>query len=149
MPRYHAGRSPSNKGLRYPSDPLTVEEIVAVMRQAGDGVHGARLRALIVLLWRAGVRIHEALTVTEHDLDARRGSVLVRHGKGRQAARGRHGPVGLGAPPPVARTARGDAGRPTPVRDRGADAMRHATSLPLGERHCAPGSRSRPRRATP
>jgi hypothetical protein len=29
------------------------------MRQAGDGVHGARLRALIVL-WRAGLRINEA-----------------------------------------------------------------------------------------
>jgi hypothetical protein len=43
------------------------------MRQAGDGVHGARLRALIVLLWRAGLRITEALTVTEPDLDARLG----------------------------------------------------------------------------
>jgi site-specific recombinase XerD len=52
------------------------------MRQAGDGVHGARLRALIVLLWRAGLRINEALTVTEHDLEPGPGSVLVRHGKG-------------------------------------------------------------------
>jgi hypothetical protein len=39
------------------------------MRLAGDGVHGARMRALIVLLWRAGLRINEALTLTEHHLE--------------------------------------------------------------------------------
>jgi integrase len=37
---------------------------------------------LIVVLRRAGVRIHEALALTEADLDSRRGSVLVRRGKG-------------------------------------------------------------------
>lgn len=41
-----------------------------------------RLRALIVVLWRAGLRIGEALALAETDLDARRGAVLVRHGKG-------------------------------------------------------------------
>jgi hypothetical protein len=34
-----------------------VEEIVAVMRAAGDGPHGRRLRGLIVILWRTGLRI--------------------------------------------------------------------------------------------
>jgi hypothetical protein len=29
MPGYHAGRPPRNKGMRYPADPPTVEEIVA------------------------------------------------------------------------------------------------------------------------
>jgi site-specific recombinase XerD len=90
LPGYLAGRPPRNKGLHYPPDPPTVEEIVAVMRQAGDGVHGARMRAFIVLLWRAGLRINEALTVTEHDLEPRAGSVLVRHGKG-----GRRREVGM------------------------------------------------------
>ncbi len=52
------------------------------MRQAGDGRHGRRMRGLIVVLWRAGVRIHEALTLTETDLNGRRGSLLIRHGKG-------------------------------------------------------------------
>jgi len=52
--------SPRTKGRRYPADPPTVEEIVAVMRQAGHGAHGERLRALIVVLWRAGLRIGEA-----------------------------------------------------------------------------------------
>jgi hypothetical protein len=30
MPGFHAGRPPRNKGVRYPADPPTVEEIVAV-----------------------------------------------------------------------------------------------------------------------
>jgi hypothetical protein len=38
LPGYHAGRAPRNKGMRYPADPPTVEEIVAVMRYTAD--HG-------------------------------------------------------------------------------------------------------------
>ena len=87
MPGFHAGRPPRNKGVRYPADPPTVEEIVAVMRTAGDGVHGRRLRGLIVVLWRAGLRIHEALSLAEPDLDHRRGSLLVRRGKGGRRAK--------------------------------------------------------------
>jgi hypothetical protein len=90
MPGYHAGRPPRNKGIRYPADPPTVEEIVAVMRHAPDDRHGWRVRAMIVVLWRAGLRIQEALALAEHDLDVRRGSVLVRSGKG-----GRRREVGM------------------------------------------------------
>src|SRR3954454_19567936 len=82
LPGFHAGRPPRNKGMRYPADPPTVEEIVAVMRAAGETIHGRRLRALIVMLWRAGLRISEALALAEADLDPRRGAVLVRRGKG-------------------------------------------------------------------
>jgi site-specific recombinase XerD len=82
MPGFHAGRPPRNKGPRYPADPPTVEEIVAVMRIVGDGLHGRRLRGLLVVLWRAGRRIDEALALREADLDRRRGSLLVRRGKG-------------------------------------------------------------------
>ena len=82
IPGYHQGRAPRNKGLRYPADPPTIEEIVAVMRAAGDGPDGARLCALIVILWRAGLRIGEALDLAETDLDRSRGAVLVRRGKG-------------------------------------------------------------------
>jgi hypothetical protein len=59
----------------YPADPPTVEEIVAVTRIAGDGGHGRRLRGLIVALWRAGLRIDEALALREADLDRRRWSL--------------------------------------------------------------------------
>jgi integrase len=82
LPGYHRGRPPRNRGLRYPADPPTVEEIIAVMRAAGDGADGVRLRGVIVVLWRAGLRISEALALNESDLDSERGAVLVRHGKG-------------------------------------------------------------------
>jgi len=92
MPGFHAGRPPRNKGLRYPADPPKVEEIIAVMRAAGDDAHGRRLRGLIVILWRAGLRIQEALALAEADLDQRRGALLVRRGKG-----GRRREVGMDA----------------------------------------------------
>jgi integrase/recombinase XerD len=79
---FHRGRAPRNKGVRYPADPPTVEEIIAVMRAAGDDPDGLRLRGLIVVLWRAGLRISEALALAETDLDPDRGGILVRHGKG-------------------------------------------------------------------
>ena len=80
-PGFRAGIAPRNKGQRYPADPPTVDEIVAVMRRADHDRHGRRISALIVVLWRAGLRINEALGLTETDLDRRRGSILVRHGK--------------------------------------------------------------------
>jgi len=92
MPGYHAGRPPRNKGQLYPADPPTVEEIIVVMRAAGDDFHGVRLRALIAVLWRGGLRIQEALELAERDLDPRRGSLLVRLGKG-----GRRREIGMDA----------------------------------------------------
>ena len=62
------------------------------MRTAGDGSHGRRLRGLMVIMWRAGLRIQEALALAEGDLDQRRGSLLVRRGKG-----GRRREVGMDA----------------------------------------------------
>src|SRR5438067_9147367 len=79
---FHQGHPPRNKGLRYPPDPPTVEEIIAVMRTAGDGPDGLRLRGLIVVRWRPGLRISEALALAETDLDHQRGAILVRRGKG-------------------------------------------------------------------
>src|SRR5437764_13891915 len=79
---FHQGHQPRNKGLRYPPDPPTVEEIIAVMSTAGDDTDGLRLRGLIIVLWRAGLRISEALALVETDLDQSRGAILVRQGKG-------------------------------------------------------------------
>src|SRR3954467_4268505 len=89
LPEFHAGRPPRNKGRRYPADPPTVEEIVAVMRTAGDRRHGCGCGAGS---WccGAGLRIHEALALNESDLDHRRGALLVRRGKG-----GRRREVGM------------------------------------------------------
>ena len=81
LPEFHVGRAPANKGQRYPADPPTVDEIIAIMRVARGAPYGNRLNGLIVVLWRAGLRINEALSLTETDLEQRRGSILVRHGK--------------------------------------------------------------------
>jgi integrase len=61
-----------------------------VMRHAREDRRGWRLRALIVVLWRARLRVQAALALSERDLDARRGSLLVRQGKG-----GRRRDVGM------------------------------------------------------
>jgi len=80
MPGRNARHAPRNKGRAYPADPPTVDEIVAVMRQTPADRHGLRLRALIVGLWRGGLRIQEALALIDSDLDPRRGSILIRKG---------------------------------------------------------------------
>src|SRR4051794_18007978 len=72
LPGYHAGRPPRNKGMRYPADPPTVDEIVAVMRHTTGDSYGWRLRAMIVVLWRAGLHIHDALALAEPDLEQQR-----------------------------------------------------------------------------
>ena len=87
MPGYHTGKQPRNKGLRFPPDPPTVEEIIAVMRATGENSDGARLRALIVLLWRAGLRISEALDLAETELDRPNGKITIRRGRAASAAR--------------------------------------------------------------
>jgi hypothetical protein len=61
FPGFHQGRPPRNKGLQYPPDPPTVEEIIAVMRVAGETPDGLRLRGMVVVLCRAGLRVGEAL----------------------------------------------------------------------------------------
>ena len=76
LPEFHAGRAPANKGQRYAADPPTVDEIIAIMRVARNAPYGNRLNGLIVVLWRAGLRINEALSLIESDLEQRRGSIL-------------------------------------------------------------------------
>src|SRR3954471_14169364 len=122
LPGFHAGHAPGNKGLRYPADPPKVEEIIAVMRTAGDAAHGRRLRGLIVIMWRAGLRIQEALALTEGDLDHRRGALLVRRGKGGRRREVGMDAGGLGAAPAVARAAPPAPGGSAAVRHQRHDA---------------------------
>src|SRR2546421_8589269 len=76
VPGYHKGRPAPSKGLRYPPDPPRSEEIIAVMRAAGEGSYGLRVRGLIVVLWRAGLRIGEALALRQAGLEPSRRSGL-------------------------------------------------------------------------
>src|SRR6516225_7630147 len=52
------------------------------MRAAGNGSEGVRLRGVIVVVRRAGLRISEALALNETAVNRERGALLVRHGKG-------------------------------------------------------------------
>jgi integrase len=82
-------RAPANKGRQYPPDPLPVEDIVALLgactaqRPGPVGeLSAARLRALIIVLWRTGMRISEALALSESDLNHRDLMIVIRRGKG-------------------------------------------------------------------
>lgn len=44
MPGYLAGRAPHDRGMPYPPDPPRAEAILLVMRRAGAGRHGLRIR---------------------------------------------------------------------------------------------------------
>lgn len=72
----------ANAGLKYPAEIYTPSEIHALMRAAGRGLTGARLRALIALYWRCGLRASEGLALELRDIDLDQGTVVVRHGKG-------------------------------------------------------------------
>jgi hypothetical protein len=54
---------------------------VPARRRGSSPLTRQRPRGLIIVLWRAGLRISEALAHFEADLDPRRGAVLVRRGK--------------------------------------------------------------------
>jgi integrase/recombinase XerD len=69
------------KGVRYPPEARTREEIERLLEACGRSWTGRRNRALLVLLWRCGLRISEALALEMRDVELRRGRVHVRHGK--------------------------------------------------------------------
>jgi integrase len=90
LPGHHAGRPPRNKGIALPGRPADRRGDRRRDAASRRPPSGWRVRAVIVVLWRSGLRIQEALVLGEHDLDHRRGSVLVRNGKG-----GRRREVGM------------------------------------------------------
>jgi integrase/recombinase XerD len=77
---------PSNKGLKLPAEPLTPVEVKQLIQACSKrAVTGIRNRALIVVLYRAGLRISEALALMPKDLDAANSTIRVLHGKGDKA----------------------------------------------------------------
>ena len=80
---YRAGASPANAGQRYPAEILTPDEVRALIAACSKRAPtGVRNRALLVLLYRAGLRISEALALRPKDVDAAGGTITVLHGKG-------------------------------------------------------------------
>jgi integrase len=78
----HKGRPPANKGKKYPPEVLTPEEVYALINACGRGYCGKRNRAMIMVGWRAGLRISEVLDLRPKDVDLRHGRIQVLHGKG-------------------------------------------------------------------
>ena len=79
-------RTPANKGRKLPPEPLTDDDVKRLIgvcsRRAPTGI---RNRALIVALYRGGLRIAEAMALRPKDLDAQAGTVRILEGKGRKA----------------------------------------------------------------
>jgi site-specific recombinase XerD len=82
MPGYRKGQHPPNYGMKLPPEPLTRDEIERLLSHLGRGSCGHRNRALIVLLWRSGLRIAEALALYPKDVDRTQGTVTILRGKG-------------------------------------------------------------------
>jgi integrase len=72
---------PPNKGKTFPPEVLTQEEIRALLAACGRSATGLRNRALVAVLWRAGLRVGEALALRPSDLDPEAGTLRVPRGK--------------------------------------------------------------------
>jgi site-specific recombinase XerD len=82
-PGYHTGRTAPNKGRTFPPEVLTEDEVKSLIRACSNRAPtGLRNRALITILYRAGLRLSEALDLKPKDIDADAGTVTVLHGKG-------------------------------------------------------------------
>src|SRR2546425_7088610 len=78
-----ARRPPANKGRTYPAEILMPDEVRALIKACSNRAPtGIRNRALLVLLYRGGLRVSEALRLQPKDLDRDAGTVTVLVGKG-------------------------------------------------------------------
>lgn len=65
-----------------PPEPLSQSEVESLLKACSTSMTGRRARALIVVMWRAGLRCAEALALRPADMDLGRGIIRVLHGKG-------------------------------------------------------------------
>ena len=76
---------PANKGRKLPPELLTPEEVRALLTACSSTAPtGLRNRALVVTLYRAGLRLEEALTMLPADVDVAGGVIHVGHRTGGQ-----------------------------------------------------------------
>jgi site-specific recombinase XerD len=72
--------------MQYPAEVLTKDEIRRLLDACGTKTWTARRnRALIVVMYRAGLRVAEALALRPCDVDPGRGTIRVLRGKGGRA----------------------------------------------------------------
>jgi integrase len=75
----------NNRGQKLAAEVLTPEELQAILAANNKGLTGDRNKALIVVGWRSGLRISEALALKLSDLNAQQQTLRVLHGKGNKA----------------------------------------------------------------
>lgn len=83
--RQDARRRPPGRarpGRKLPPEPLDPDEVQRLLAACNRGTTGLRARALVVTLWRSGLRLGECLALRPKDLDLARGTLRVLHGKG-------------------------------------------------------------------
>jgi integrase len=74
---------PTNRGRTFPAEPLTSDEVHRLLAAASTrSSSGIRLRALIGVMYGAGLRISEALALRPKDVDSQECTVRVLNGKG-------------------------------------------------------------------
>ena len=82
-PGYRAGMTAPNKGMKLPAEPLSRSDVSKLLAACSTrGSAGIRDRALIAVLYRAGLRVAEGLALQPKDVDLEHGRVVVLHGKG-------------------------------------------------------------------
>lgn len=79
-------RPPTNKGRKFPAEPLTRDEVLQLLAAASHrSPTGIRMRAHIAVLFGAGLRLQESLDLEPRDVDTVGQTIRVREGKGRKA----------------------------------------------------------------
>jgi len=86
----------TNKGMTFPPEPLTPEEIRDMLECADTTTPvGIRIRAIIGTIFGSAIRINECLSLLPRDINNEEGSVFVRRGKGSKDRRIGIDPYGL------------------------------------------------------
>lgn len=73
---------PTNKGVIRDPEPLTIDELRALLAATTDSNSGVRAAALIAVMYGAGLRISETLALRPRDVDLPANAIYVRRGKG-------------------------------------------------------------------
>lgn len=71
--------------MKLPAEVYTPAEIDRMLKACGRGPAGSRNAALLVVMWRGGLRCAEACALELRDVDRDAGTIRVRHGKGDKA----------------------------------------------------------------
>lgn len=80
MPR--KGEVSKVKGITFPKESYTKEEIEALLSACSYSLTGKRNKALIYVMWQSGLRVSEVLALDPRDIDFTHKKINVRHGKG-------------------------------------------------------------------